>query len=81
MSHADHPKISLERLIEYVPPSNDSINRFVQEFCRRVATDKGEQKPSTEFVAGFAAFVRVVVKIQTRSHNQLVKGVRNVSKS
>lgn len=63
-----------KRSVEFVPPSEEQVGKFVQEFCQRAALSKGEQKPPTELVRGFSVFVSLVIRVQTRRHNQLVEG-------
>jgi hypothetical protein len=63
-----------KRSLEFVPPSEDQVVKFVQEFCQRAVDGKGEHKPPTELVRGFSVFLRLAIRIQTRRHNQLVQG-------
>jgi hypothetical protein len=58
------------RPIEYVPPSPDTIRQYAHAVCRRLYVQNESEPNFTEFFQEFTAFVRVIVRIQTKYLNR-----------
>ncbi len=57
--------------IVYIPPSLEIVDKYAYTVCRIYKEQFGTNCTTTEFLQGFRAFVRAVVKAKA---NQLNKG-------
>lgn len=59
------------RKVEYVPPSNDTLDKLARGVCERMAESlKDERYLNTEVIWGLAEFLKIVARIEANRLNR-----------
>jgi hypothetical protein len=64
MSTPDKPRI------EYVPPSDEVLNRLARDACAQLALAHGSAYQDPDVIHGLAELLRIAARIQARRLNQ-----------
>ncbi len=61
---------TLNRKVEYIPPSPDAIRRYTHAICRQLHNKHSSPVPYTELAQELMMFVQVIVRIQAKDANR-----------
>jgi len=64
---SNHTEKSSRKRVEYIPPSNETIDELAKKVCEEMAKrEQDNSYNSFDVRSGFAQFLKVVAKIQAK---------------